>query len=601
MSDQVLSQWWKRVSSISSQDTSSTDMVLVSDDGERVVCHQLVLALASPILNSLLQEHKSEEVVINLPEVEGRTVRSLLGVVYNRYLPSSLEDQQDIDKLAQMLGFRVRHSKSNIVFKCDNGEIEELNYYEPYLEEQTTFLYVDEVKPEDMLTLNESETYEVNVSEENELEVRDIQCVQTIDSSENQIELETQHDDEINEACASLSVPDLVNESKLIIEDRTVDDKIFIVPIDSHEEIIHETIEIENTVEKKQKHSNARKLQIRQLQSQPCFSCNKPTINHKFQDLVSLNWSYHCCFCTKTNMKSAAAFVRHIATHVPSKCQLCQKSKLDHKENKHFFCCRCKKKVLGSKLSFHVQKHMDQDQDGRRNCQEENVKTNGPVNLEHGNPTNGAISAAINEANPLTPTVSGTPRLNCPSCSKSMTRRHYTKHHKASCSKERVLKCDICGREGFCNSSTLQDHIRAKHTLERPFKCDYCNKAFPAASHLAHHRMKKHRVNSKGELQQKVVFPCNFCGKTLTTKPKLLAHVKVIHQGIKDFTCKSCKKSFSSKSNLDIHIGSVHTGNLPYKCEFCSKSFARKNLLSAHRQTAHQFIEAQSVHSQGAL
>jgi len=196
---------------------------------------------------------------------------------------------------------------------------------------------------------------------------------------------------------------------------------------------------------------------------------------------------------------------------------------------------------------------------------------------------------------------SGAPRLICPSCSKSMTRRHYIKHHKASCSKERVLKCETCGREGFCNISTLQDHIRAKHTEEKPFECEYCNKAFPAASHLAHHRMKKHRVNSKGELQPKIVFPCNYCGKILTTKPKLLAHVKVIHQGIKDFTCNSCQKSFSSKSNLDIHIGSVHTGNLPYKCEFCSKSFARKNLLSAHRQTAHQFIEAQSVHQQGPL
>jgi len=588
----VLSQWWKRLSSLSSQDTSSSDLVLVSGDGERVVCHQLVMGLASPILCNLFQESKGEDVVINLPEVEGRIVRSLLGVVYNRYLPSTLEDQQDLDKLAQMLGFRVRHSKSNIVFNCDNGDLEELNYYEPYLEEQTTFLYVDEVKPDDMLTLDESETYEVNVTEDNKLEIADIQSEQSIDLSENQME-----------DTSSFKCNEIVNESKTIIEEENVGEKVLIVPIDSQEEIIHETIEIDNTMDRKPRQSNARKFQIRQFQSQPCFSCNKPSINHKFQDPATSKWFYHCCFCTKSTMKTAAAFVRHISTHLPSKCELCHTSKLNHKQNRHFFCCQCKKKVLGSKLSFHVQKHLGKEQQTSADHQEELADVNNlhkPIKLEHKYSVHKTILTAKDELQLPSTAVSGTPRLNCPSCSKSMTRRHYTKHHKASCSKERVLKCDVCGREGFCNTSTLQDHIRAKHTHERPFKCDYCNKAFPAASHLAHHRMKKHRVNSKGELQPKVVFPCNFCGKILTTKPKMLAHVKVIHQGIKDFACKSCKKSFSSKSNLDIHIGSVHTGNLPYKCEFCSKSFARKNLLSAHRQTAHQFIEAQSVHTQGA-
>ena len=534
MSDQVLAQWWKRVSSISSYDTSMTDLVLVSGDGERVVCHQLVLAMASPVLHTLLQDQQGEEVVIKLPDVEGRMVRMLLGVLYNGYLPPNIEDQQGLDKVAQVVGIRVRQGKSNIVYK-ESGGLGEF-VYEPFLEEQTTFLYVEDVKPDEMFTLDESGTNEIDMIENEKLEFTSNNIKQNIVPRERPVEGDTEGD--------------MKDQSHVKSEKETSGEKVIIVPIDSHEEILHETVEFEDVEE------------------------------------------------SAAKLKS----VTNVSAHGSDNCALCQRTKFSHKEGGSFFCCQCKKRVLGSKLGAHVKKHAEK----LKSHAYEN-QTDG-VHLSFSNEKNkcevNSLTNSTNAFNNLLTqptTSSGVPRIKCPSCSKSMTRRHYTKHHKASCSKERILKCDICAREGFCNSSTLQDHIRAKHTHEKPFKCEHCNKAFPAASHLAHHRMKKHRVNSKGELQPKIVFPCNYCGKILTTKPKLLAHVKVIHQGIKDFTCSSCSKSFSSKSNLDIHVGSVHTGNLPYKCEFCSKSFARKNLLSAHRQTAHQFIEAQSVHSQGPL
>ena len=186
------------------------------------------------------------------------------------------------------------------------------------------------------------------------------------------------------------------------------------------------------------------------------------------------------------------------------------------------------------------------------------------------------------------------PKMQCPSCGKVLSRRHYQKHHRAACTGEVVLSCGFCGKEGFCTSATLKDHVRAKHTAERPYKCDLCGKAFPATSHLAHHRMKKHSVNSKGEAQLKLSFPCPECGKVLTTKPKLLAHLRVVHQGIKDFSCVQCPKSFSSKSNLDIHVGSAHTGVLPYKCDLCNKSFTRKSLFVTHSKTIHKLYLSQN-------
>ena len=184
------------------------------------------------------------------------------------------------------------------------------------------------------------------------------------------------------------------------------------------------------------------------------------------------------------------------------------------------------------------------------------------------------------------------PKIRCSSCGKTLSVRHYTKHHRAACSGELIHTCGLCGRKGFATQATLQDHIRARHTKEKPFACSICGKGFPATSHLAHHRMKKHNVNSRGEHQPKVTFPCAQCGKVLTTRPKLQAHVRVVHQGIKDFSCHQCHKDFSSKSNLEIHIGITHTGVLPYKCQKCDKSFTRKSLLSQHSASEHRFSES---------
>jgi DNA-directed RNA polymerase subunit RPC12/RpoP len=206
----------------------------------------------------------------------------------------------------------------------------------------------------------------------------------------------------------------------------------------------------------------------------------------------------------------------------------------------------------------------------------------------------GEAVGAVKPRGRVRPPAGPSPKMRCPSCGKVLSSRHYEKHHRAACTGELVLSCGLCGRAGFCTAATLQDHVRARHTMERPYTCRLCGRAFPAASHLAHHRAKKHSVNSRGELQPRATFPCPECGKVLTTRPKLQAHVRVVHQGIKDYACAHCSKSFSSKSNLDIHVGSAHTGVLPYKCDLCEKSFTRKNLLAQHTKAGHQFSEAQT-------
>ena len=118
------------------------------------------------------------------------------------------------------------------------------------------------------------------------------------------------------------------------------------------------------------------------------------------------------------------------------------KDKLRHKADKNLYCCQCKKKVLGSKFSFHVQRHIES---GSEFSKDKN-KYDTEYNLYEESKTSKTLNAIPRAV---------MPRIICHSCSKSMTRRHYIKHHKASCSGEIILKCGIEPDSSGKNPSTL--------------------------------------------------------------------------------------------------------------------------------------------------
>ena len=96
--------------------------------------------------------------------------------------------------------------------------------------------------------------------------------------------------------------------------------------------------------------------------------------------------------------------------------------------------------------------------------------------------------------------------------------------------------------------------MQAKHSTARPFACEYCSATYATAPALYGHRIRKHNVNKSGEFVAKKMFPCDLCGKMLTSNTKLTNHVRIIHEGAKDFVCGFCKKQFTSRSNLQVEI-----------------------------------------------
>ena len=305
-----------------------------------------------------------------------------------------------------------------------------------------------------------------------------------------------------------------------------------------------------------------------------CPLCFRPRIEHKNRCLSEEEKGNHrgnlykCCHCAASKL-SAKKFFVHLENHVAKKhmCPDCGKgfsykhllnehTWKEHGEGQHIrFPCNWEGCDYSAKYKQTLHTHVMERHHGvkRKHRQEDAYK-----------------------------------KVECPTCNKTLKKWYYHQFHKKTCSSGNVIyQCEICGKEGFINAVTLQNHVRTKHSADRPFSCEYCTSKYATAMSLSGHRARKHGVNSKGEVVPKKMYPCDHCGKLLTSKMKLQAHIEVIHEGRRDYKCRFCDKTFTSKSNLQIHEGSLHTGVLPYRCDFCQKMFARRNQLSSHKQSQH--------------
>lgn len=146
--------------------------------------------------------------------------------------------------------------------------------------------------------------------------------------------------------------------------------------------------------------------------------------------------------------------------------------------------------------------------------------------------------------------------------------------------------CEICGH--ICNSNyALKLHSARQHEGIENVKCPYCSKSLAQASLSAHIRYnheygKKHicpicglAKPKRSELLTHINFhtketkyPCNICGKVFYLKNKVNTHVRVVHQGLKNYICPYCNKAFGSAQTLRDHK-MMHTGKSMMLC--CKK------------------------------
>ncbi len=83
-------------------------------------------------------------------------------------------------------------------------------------------------------------------------------------------------------------------------------------------------------------------------------------------------------------------------------------------------------------------------------------------------------------------------------------------------------------------------------------------------------------MHSNTHLDEKqFLCPYDNCGKRLSRKTSLKAHILNVHRGIKSFKCdyEGCGKMFSDKRNLSVHFR-THSKLKPYVCEECGARFS---------------------------
>ncbi|KAJ6625923.1 Transcription factor IIIA [Pseudolycoriella hygida] len=130
----------------------------------------------------------------------------------------------------------------------------------------------------------------------------------------------------------------------------------------------------------------------------------------------------------------------------------------------------------------------------------------------------------------------------CPKCGKGSINLKQHEHHMVG---HKTYKCTTCG-ETLSKWSQLMAHRKEKHS--KKYECNVCKQAFSHKSNMESH-MKIHSEN-------KAVFQCDVsgCDKFYFHAKNLRAHVRAKHDPNRTWECHMCHRNLSTKQKLIFHI-----------------------------------------------
>ena len=77
------------------------------------------------------------------------------------------------------------------------------------------------------------------------------------------------------------------------------------------------------------------------------------------------------------------------------------------------------------------------------------------------------------------------------------------------------------------------------------YHCVVCENNFSSKSALSRHKIEMHSKAKKGETRY-----CELCEKEFT---QIKAHLKAVHEDLRNFTCDICEKTFRVTRELKLH------------------------------------------------
>ncbi|XP_022114657.2 zinc finger protein 436 isoform X1 [Pieris rapae] len=162
--------------------------------------------------------------------------------------------------------------------------------------------------------------------------------------------------------------------------------------------------------------------------------------------------------------------------------------------------------------------------------------------------------------------------------SKGRNRPYFSKSHEIRIENNRFL-CSQCPAS-FGTRSGLDAHEH-EHAGDRPYLCAFCVCAYTSPSALSRH-MRKHR----GEM-----LVCEQCGKRLSTRNALDAHMLTHQPALRRYLCPECPKRFSQKSSLQLHLERLHRDlPPPCACQLCPARYPRMSQLRQHMKEVHGML-----------
>lgn len=149
----------------------------------------------------------------------------------------------------------------------------------------------------------------------------------------------------------------------------------------------------------------------------------------------------------------------------------------------------------------------------------------------------------------------------CTACEFKCTRRDSLKSHFLTMHQESRQKnclCKECGKT-FYNRSQLNIHTKAVHEKIRNHLCNLCGKSFFNSKDLEMHEKRHGQKN----------LACEICGNLFFCTLDLKRHFKIHSEPTIACEIEGCSKKFYTNSKLKIHVKIRHEGAKDFFCDYC--------------------------------
>ncbi|XP_071515741.1 uncharacterized protein [Panulirus ornatus] len=142
-----------------------------------------------------------------------------------------------------------------------------------------------------------------------------------------------------------------------------------------------------------------------------------------------------------------------------------------------------------------------------------------------------------------------------------------------------IHACEECGKTFFCKQ-TLLAHASAH---QKGSECSVCGRYLTTKARLKAHLFKFHGI---GEEKNKEV-ACQDCGRCFGTKAGLRYHRNVVHHIGTEYVCEHCNKMFYYHVPYRSHLLYAH-GEKKIVCETCGEKFFTISKLNTHINAVHR-------------